>query len=77
VPVQTIPLPRLPRALAAITQNGRTKSYDTCYKAALNGIIPVLQGENGRYLFEADRLPEIASALGLPLIAADSVSEAA
>ena len=76
MPIETIPLPRLPRALAAITANRRTKSYDSCYKAALNGVIPVSQGDNGRYAVEADRLPEIAEALGLEL-AADSVSEAA
>jgi hypothetical protein len=74
VPVQTIPLPRLPRALSAITENGRTKSYDACYKAALNGIIPVSQGENGRYLIEIDRLPEIAEALDLPLAAEADVA---
>lgn len=76
MPVQTIPLPALPRRLSAITENGRTKSYDTCYKAALNGIIPVIQSENGRYQFEVDRLPEIAEALGLAL-AADIITETA
>jgi hypothetical protein len=68
-----IPLPRLPRAITAITASGQTRTYEECYKAAINCIIPVELTETGRYQFEADRLPEIARALGLEL-AADSVA---
>jgi hypothetical protein len=76
VPKTTIPLTQLPRKLAAITANGRTKSYDYLYKRVLNGVFPALQGDNGRYLIEIDRLPEIAEALDLPL-AADIITETA
>ena len=70
---KTISLPRLPRELAKITENGKTAAYFSCYKAALNGIIPVIQGDNGRYSVEVDQLPEIALALGLTL-AADNIA---
>jgi hypothetical protein len=75
VPENLIPLPRLPREIAKITANGRTRTYEECYKAAINCVIPVELSETGRYLFEAARLPEIAVSLGLPL-AADCVTEA-
>jgi hypothetical protein len=64
-----IPLSGLPRALAQITANGETRTYDTCRKAAVNCVIPVSQSDTGRYSVEADRLPEIALALGLTLSA--------
>jgi hypothetical protein len=67
-----IPLPSLPRALALLT-GGPTRPYTVCYKAVLDGRIPVEQGENGRYSVAHERLPEIARALGLsvPAIAAE------
>jgi hypothetical protein len=72
MPRKLIPLPRLPAAIAKITAGSRTRTYEECYKAAINCIIPVELTETGRYQFEADRLPEIAESLGLEL-AADSI----
>jgi hypothetical protein len=67
--VKLIPLPRVPRALSEITENGQTITYFNAYKAALNAVIPVIQAANGRYSVDAARLPEIARALGLTLAA--------
>jgi hypothetical protein len=64
-----IALTKLPRELSKITANGESRTYDYCYKRILNGVFPVIQGDNGRYAIEADRLPEVAEALGLPLAA--------
>jgi hypothetical protein len=75
MPRKLIPLPRLPAAIAKITANGRTRTYEECYKAAINCVIPVELTETGRYQFEVDRLPEIAEALGLPLAAYSVAAE--
>jgi hypothetical protein len=34
MPRKLIPLPRLPAAIAKTTANGRTRTYEECYKAA-------------------------------------------
>ena len=61
---ENIPLPGLPRALAGFT-GGPNKTYAYCYKAAVDGRIPVVQGENGRYSVERAKLGEIARIFGL------------
>lgn len=62
-----IHLPDAARAMAEIT-GGPTKPYTTIYKAVLNGKVPVIRGDNGRYSFERSKLPEIARALGLTVL---------
>jgi hypothetical protein len=65
MPENRIPLPAVPRELAAIT-GGPTNPYTRLYKGALNAEFPVLQGDNGRYSVERADLPTIARIFGLP-----------
>ena len=53
----------LPRAL--ITAGYKPASYAQCYRAALNGTIPVSRGDNSRWFWSPDDLSPIAEGLGL------------
>jgi hypothetical protein len=59
-----IPLTRVPREIARLT-GGRAPTYRQTYNAVLNGTIPVVQRENGRYDVAESDLPAIAAAHGL------------
>ena len=63
-PPNLIPLPAVPRELAAIT-GGPTRTYARLYRGAVNAEFPVIVGDNGRYFIERGKLPELASVLGL------------
>jgi hypothetical protein len=59
-----IPLPALPRELAALT-GGQTRPYARLYRGAVNGEFPVIVADNGRYFVDRANLPIIAETLGL------------
>lgn len=60
---ERLSLTRLPGLLAV---NGyEAPSYWMCWTAAVRGAIPVKQGDNKRWTFHTDDLPQIADALGL------------
>lgn len=61
-----IPLPALPRELAALT-GGPTRPYARLYRGAVNGEFPVIIADNGRYFIDRAKLPAIAEALGLTI----------
>ena len=59
-----IPLPVFSRALTS-SRAAQTKKYVYCYKAAIDGRIAVIQGDNGRYRVERANLAEIVPTFGL------------
>jgi hypothetical protein len=59
-----IPLPALPRELAALT-GGPTRPYARLYRGAVNGEFPVIVADNGRYFVDRASLSAIADAVGL------------
>jgi hypothetical protein len=62
--IDLIPLPRVPRELAALTGANQGPGYRRCYTAALDGAIPT-EMRNGRHFVRRTDLPQIARALGL------------
>jgi hypothetical protein len=61
-----IPLPALPRELAALT-GGPTRPYARLYRGAVNGEFPVIIADNGRYFIDRAKLPVVAETFGLTI----------
>jgi hypothetical protein len=59
----TISLTRLPRILRS--RYGAAVRYDWLYRDAVNGVLPIQQGDNGRYFTTEEEIPIIAEILGL------------
>jgi hypothetical protein len=59
----TISLTRLPRVLR--DRYGITVRYDQLYRDAVNGKLPIQQGDNSRYFTTDEEIPRIAEILGL------------
>lgn len=57
------PITTLPRDLIAAGYKPTT--YQRAYTAILAGRVPAERGDNGRWTFAPDDLPQIAEALGL------------
>jgi hypothetical protein len=58
-----IPLTLLPRELQQHLTGNSVPGYRALYNAALNGCIPAVRGENGRWTVAQDDLPAIAAAM--------------
>jgi hypothetical protein len=64
-----IVLTHVPRELPSVTVNGASISYRSVYRAVVDGKLPMVESNNGRWYVDRENLPALALALGLPVAA--------